>query len=125
MRQMTGAAVLCLGLTLAGLGVGPADAAAVGDGEPVAIGVADDGSAVAQSAPPMPESITVAAAVSPASSDVVLSSSPSGATGRAVMLPATGPASSSDPVVALLAAVLVGLGFALVRLGRQRSAIAT
>jgi hypothetical protein len=97
------------------------------DGRDVGVGLADDGAVVAQSAPAMPET-TVTQEAAPtsasASSEVVLSFSPARAE-PAATLPATGPAASTDPVMALLAAVLVSLGVALVRIGRQRSSSAT
>jgi hypothetical protein len=147
--------VLCLGLTLAGSGAGAVDAAGtgdghLGDGQPgstavvvddqiagevnvvnvdgrdVVAGVADDGAVVAQSAPAMPETtVTQEAAPTSASSEVVLSFSPARADEPAATLPATGAAASTEPVMALLAAVLVSLGVALVRIGRQRSSSAT
>jgi LPXTG-motif cell wall-anchored protein len=83
---------------------------------------------VAQSAPPMPETVTVAQAAPPvpaSTPEVVLSFSPARQARPAVSLPATGPSGTADPAIALLASVLVALGSGLVWVGRQRSSSAT
>jgi hypothetical protein len=135
-RQTLGAVALCLGV-LAGLGAGAAHAAASGDGQAsgdmnvdgrvVGVGVTDDDSTVAQSAPPMPEPATASQASPPTAgaSEVVLSLSPTRGNASARTLPATGLPTSTDPTLAGVAAALVCLGCGLVRIGRQRSSSAT
>jgi hypothetical protein len=145
-RRAASALALCIGLTCAGLGAGAAVAAdshpidgaiadenngnANDDGRIIEVGFVEDGSMVAQSAPPMPESVSVAQAAppvpaSPGPEAAVLSFSPARQARPAASLPATGPAGSADPALALLASVLVALGSGLVWAGRQRSSSAT